>query len=283
MASKVVAKRAPAPGAPANAAAAQPHEGAPGKGQEFRAGMRATLPLVVGAIPFGIIFGAVAVNSGLSVWATAGMSAFVFAGSSQFVAVGMVASGAGLAVIVLTTFVVNLRHALYGATLAPHMRHLPQRWLLPLGFWMTDESFLIVINRYNQPDRAPYKHWYFLGSAVLMYLNWNLCTWIGIVAGQSIPNPQAWGLEVALPVTFIGMLVPSLRRRSLLLSALAAGAGALVFAGLPNRLGLIAAALLGVAVGVLASPWDAPEPAAPEPAAPEAAPGAAGALPGEAA
>jgi 4-azaleucine resistance transporter AzlC len=228
----------------------------PTRAQEMRAGALATIPLELAAIPFGIIFGAVAVNSGLSGWAAAGMSAFVFAGSAQFIAAGMVASGAGVLVIVFTTFVVNLRHALYSATLAPHMRHLGQRWLAPLGFWLTDESFVVVIERYNRPDATPYKHWFFLGSAITMYLNWQTWTWVGILAGKSIPNPQAWGLEFALPVSFIGMLIPGLRSRSMVLCALAAGAGALVFAGLPNQLGLIVAALLGVGVGVVASRFD---------------------------
>ncbi|MEZ4613192.1 MAG: AzlC family ABC transporter permease [Caldilineaceae bacterium] len=215
--------------------------------------MRATFPLVVGAIPFGIIFGAVAVNSGLSAAAAQAMSLFVFAGSAQFIGAGLVAGGAGLAVIIVTTFVVNLRHALYSVSLAPHMKHLPQRWLLPLGFWLTDESFVVVIDRYAQQDRSPFKHWFFFGSAVFMYLNWQLCTFIGIRAGQAIPDPQSWGLEFALPVTFIGMLVPALRSRPVLLSALVAGAAALLLHGLPNQLGLMAAALLGVGAGVLAS------------------------------
>ncbi|MCS6825604.1 MAG: AzlC family ABC transporter permease, partial [Caldilinea sp.] len=83
---------------------------------EFWRGVRATFPLVVGAIPFGIIFGALAVNSGLSATAAAAMSAFVFAGSSQFIAAGLVGGGAGVLLIVMTTFVVNLRHALYSVT-----------------------------------------------------------------------------------------------------------------------------------------------------------------------
>lgn len=218
---------------------------------ECWAGARATFPLVVGAIPFGLIFGAVAVNSGLSTWATAAMSAFVFAGSSQFVAAGLVASGAGLAIIVLTTFVVNLRHSLYSVTLAPYMKHLPQRWLLLLGFTLTDETFLVVVDRYGRPDSSPYKHWYHLGSAAFMYLNWQLWTWIGIAAGQALPDPASWGLDFALVVTFIGMLVPGLRTRPLVAAALAAGAVSLLAAGLPNRLGLIAATLCGVAAGVL--------------------------------
>ena len=219
---------------------------------EFWHGCRATLPLVVGAIPFGIIFGALAVNSGLSAGAAAAMSAFVFAGSSQFIAAGLFGSGAGILIIVLTTFVVNLRHSLYSITLAPHMKHLPQRWLAPLGFWLTDESFLVVIERYRQPDASPYKHWFFLGSALFMYVNWNLCTWIGIIAGQTLPNPASWGLDFALVVTFIGMVAPGLRNRPVAASVLVGGLAAILLAGLPNRLGLIVAALAGVVAGMLA-------------------------------
>ncbi len=222
-----------------------------GRITELWRGVRATFPLVVGAIPFGIIFGAVAISSGLSAQATMAMSLFVFAGSAQFVAAGLVAAGAGVAIIVLTTFVVNLRHALYAASLAPHMKELPQRWLLPLGFWLTDESYLVVIDRYTQEDASPYKHWFYLGSALFMYLNWQLCTFIGIRAGQAIPNPESWGLEFALPVTFIGMLVPMLKDRPIIACVTVAAAAAVLFSGLPNQLGLIVASLLGVAAGSL--------------------------------
>src|SRR5512141_2115262 len=95
---------------------------------EFWGGVRDTFPLVVGAIPFGIIFGALAVTSGITPGAALAMSAIVFAGSSQFIAAGLVASGTPILVIILTTLVVNLRHALYAASLGPHMKHLPQRW-----------------------------------------------------------------------------------------------------------------------------------------------------------
>lgn len=219
---------------------------------EFWRGFQATLPLVVGATPFGIIFGALAVNSGLNASAAAAMSAFVFAGSSQFIAAGLFGGSAGLGIIVLTTFVVNLRHSLYSVTLAPHMKHLPQRWLVPLAFWLTDESFLVVAERYRQPDASPYKHWFFLGSAVFMYVNWNLWTWVGLYAGQTLPNPAGWGLDFALIVTFIGMVAPGLRSRPVAASVLTAGVAAILLAGLPNRLGMIAAALAGVTAGMLA-------------------------------
>ena len=231
----------------------------PTRGGEFWAGVRDTLPLVVGAIPFGIIFGAVASTSGLSATGTLAMSIFVFAGSAQFIAANLILSGTSAAIIILTTFVVNLRHTLYAATLAPHMKNLPQRWLLPLGFWLTDESFVVTISRYTQPDPSPYKHWYFLGSELFMYSNWILCTLIGVVAGEKIQNPQSWGLDFAMIVTFIGITVPIVRSRPALVAVIVAGVVAVLTNSLPNKLGLIIAALLGVAAGVIAeSLWPDP-------------------------
>jgi 4-azaleucine resistance transporter AzlC len=218
---------------------------------EFWAGFKDTFPLVVGGIPFGIIFGALAVTSGLSEGGAAAMSAFVFAGSAQFIAAGLVASGVSVGFIVLTTFVVNLRHLLYSATLAPHMTHLPQRWLAPLAFWLTDESFVVVVSRYAKNDDSPFKHWYFLGSAIFMYVNWQLCTYIGIWTGRSIPNPANWGLDFAMIVTFIGMLVPFVRKKPALVAALAAGSVAIGLNFLPNKLGLMAAALAGIGAGMI--------------------------------
>jgi len=220
--------------------------------REFLSGVGDTVPLIIGAIPFGIIFGALAVTSGLSPVAAIGMSLFVFAGSSQFIGVNLFAAGAAFPVIILTTFVVNLRHALYAATLAPHVRHLPQRWLVPLGYWLTDETFVIVAKRYDEDDDATHKHWYYLGSALSMYLNWQVCTLIGIVAGGSIENPGRWGLDFAMIVTFTGMIIPAIKTRPALVSVVVAAATAVIANPLPNKLGLIVAALCGVAAGVIA-------------------------------
>ena len=224
----------------------------PTRREEFLGGMKATIPLVLGAIPFGIIFGAVGVTSGVSPAGVMGMSLFVFAGSAQFIGVGMVASGVGIGIIVLTTFIVNLRHGLYSASLSPYVRHLSQKWLLPLGFWLTDESYAVVIRRYQQADDAPNKHWFFLGSTVLMYCNWQLCTLIGILAGQRIPDARGWGLDFAMLVTFIGIVVPIIVNRPLLLCALVAGGSAVVFNGLPNQMGLMVGSLLGIVAGYIA-------------------------------
>jgi len=219
--------------------------------EEFFAGARAIVPLVVGATPFGLLFGTLAISVGLSAWATMGLSLIVFAGSSQFVAAGLVGQGASIGIIVLTTFVVNLRHALYSASLGPYFRHLSHRWLAPMAFLLTDESYAAVISRFERADGSPNKHWFYIGGALLMYVNWQLWTVIGIVAGQRIKGAGDLGLEFAMVVTFIGIVVPLLRTMPMLVCALVAGASALLFHSLPHQLGLIAGALCGIVAGLI--------------------------------
>ena len=220
------------------------------RSQEFTQGARDMLPMLLGAIPFGIIFGSLAGAAGLSVWQTLGMSLRVFAGSAQFIALSLLGAGVGLAVLLLTTAVVNLRHALYSASLQPFVRHLPARWRVPLAFWLTDEAYAVVQHRYAELDASPNKHWYFLGAALAMYVNWQLCTLVGVIFGQNVPNLGAWGLDFAMLATFIGIVVPMLRNRPQVAAALSAAAVALVCHELPYKLGLLAAAFSGIVVGV---------------------------------
>ncbi len=207
--------------------------------------------MLVGAAPFGLIFGTLAGPAGLSPLATLTMSLFVFAGSSQFIAMTLVGGGASMAVIIMTTFIVNLRHALYSASLLPHVRQLGQRWRLPLAFWLTDETYAVVQHRYGAADASPYKHWYYLGSCLAMYVNWAGWTLAGLLLGHAIPGVQGLGLEFAMAATFTGMVVPLLRQRPMLAAALAAGLVALWAHSLPYKLGLMLAALAGVITGLL--------------------------------
>lgn len=220
------------------------------RSQEFWHGCRDILPLIVGAIPFGIIFGTLSIGAGLSTWQTIGMSALVFAGSAQFIAITLITGGVGAAVVLLTTFVVNLRHALYSAALQPFVRHLSSRWRVPLAFWLTDEAFAVIQHRYASDDDSPHKHWFFLGAALTMYLSWQLATLAGIAFGQAVPNVASWGLDFAMIATFVGIAVPMMRTRPQVASALVAAVVALLTWELPYKLGLIAAALAGIVVGV---------------------------------
>lgn len=221
--------------------------------REFVRGGKDTIPMMIGAVPFGIIFGALAISGERALTPTAamGMSLIVFAGSAQFIALGLLAQGIGLPLIVFTTFIVNLRHALYAASLAPFMRNLGQRWLAPLGFLLTDETYAVVIRRFHSDGQFRRSQWYYLGSALPFYANWQLCTLVGIVAGTQVGDAASWGLDFAMTVTFIGIVVPLVKTRPMLACALAAGATSLATYTLPNRLGLLIGGLAGIAVGLL--------------------------------
>ena len=221
----------------------------------FLAGARDTIPMLVGAAPFGLIFGTLAIATGLPVWLTLGLSALVFAGSSQFVAVSLIGSGAALPVIWLTTFIVNLRHALYSATLLPYARALPARWRWALAFWLTDETFAVVENQLRHHANLQDGARYWLGSSLAMYLNWQIWTLAGVLLGQSVPGLATLGLDFAMVATFAAIVALQLRERPVLFAAVVAGTVALLARELPYKLGLMLAAVAGVCAGMLAEAW----------------------------
>jgi 4-azaleucine resistance transporter AzlC len=196
-----------------------------------------------------------AIASGLPVWLTLGLSALVFAGSSQFVAVSLIGSGAALPVIWLTTFVVNLRHGLYSATLLPYARALPARWRWALAFWLTDETFAVVENQLRHRASLNDGAHYWLGSSLAMYFNWQLWTIAGVLLGQSVPGLATWGLDFAMVATFAAIVGLQLRERPVLFAAFVAGTTALLARALPYKLGLMLAAVAGVGAGMLAEAW----------------------------
>lgn len=216
---------------------------------EMLAGAKATLPLIVGAIPFGVIFGTLAEPSGLSAIGALAMSIVVFAGSGQFIALGLLAAGAAIPVIIATTFVVNLRHLLYAANLVPKVHHLPHRWRIMMAFGLTDETFAAVSSRYQVEDVRD-AHWFYLGSWLAMYSNWVFCTGIGIALGELFPDMMNWGLDFAMSVTFIGMVIPYLKSKPMWAAVIVAGVMAIATVSMPHKLGLLVAALCGIAVGL---------------------------------
>jgi 4-azaleucine resistance transporter AzlC len=225
--------------------------------QEFFAGARATLPLIIGAIPFGIIFGVISLAAGMSWWATQAMSAFVFAGASQFIAANLLAHATPHPFIVLTTFIVNLRHALYGASVADYLRGLSPLWRAALAFQLTDESYATSIVHYRDASHDnENKHWYFLGSNLSMYLTWQIDTAAGYWIGNALGDPRALGFDFVSTIVFIAILIPQLKSRATLMAAIVAGAIAIVAIGLPNKLGLIVAMLLGIVAGMVAENWN---------------------------
>jgi 4-azaleucine resistance transporter AzlC len=219
------------------------------RSKHFWAGVRAEIPLMIGGIPFGLIYGALALDAGLSPAASQMMSSLVFAGSAQFIASQLVHDSAPGFVIVLTIAVVNLRHMLYSASLAPYVASLPTRWKVLLSYLLTDEAYAPTILHYEKEGITPHAHWFWLGAGLALWIDWQITTAVGIFLGAAIP--ESWSLEFALPLTFIAMLIPVLRDRPAIAAALSAGAVALIAFSLPYQLGLILAALVGILVGTL--------------------------------
>ncbi len=229
------------------------------KRREFLSGIRDELPILLGVTPFGMIYGVLALGAGLTPLVAQAMSAIVFAGSSQFLAVKLIGTGAPPVVVVITAFIVNLRHALYSASVAPHIKRLSPLWKGLLAYLLTDEAYAVAITRYNVPyplspnpsgdgmeDRG--QHWYFLGAGLALWTCWQASTAVGIFLGTQVP--ASWSLDFTLALTFIALVVPALKDRPAAAAALSAGVVAILAYGLPYKLGLIAAALVGIVVGM---------------------------------
>ena len=217
--------------------------------KNFWAGVRAEIPLLIGVFPFGLIYGVLALGSGLSVSAAQMMSSIVFAGSSQFITSQLVHESAPGIVLILTIAVVNLRHMLYSASLAPYLSSLSMRWKVLLSYFLTDEAYAPSIIQYEEQGRTPFSHWFVLGAGFSLWFIWQISTAIGIFLGSAIP--ESWSLDFALPLTFIAMVMPVLKNRPSILAALSAGMVALLAYSLPYKLGLILAALIGIVVGTI--------------------------------
>jgi 4-azaleucine resistance transporter AzlC len=216
--------------------------------KDFRRGLLATLPLAPGVVAFGLLYGMMARQLGFSPGEAWAMSLIVHAGSAQFTALGMWES-VGAAPIILTTLVVNLRHMLMGASVAPYLRGLSPQWRALLALWMSDESYALAIAEY---ERGRGSHGYFLGANVGIYLAWPASGLLGVLLGAAIPDPGQYGLDLVFPLGFLGLLTAFLKDRIGVAVALAAGGLALLGTFLlPGEWTLIVAGLLGSGLGLL--------------------------------
>lgn len=216
--------------------------------QEFWNGIRAELPILLGVVPFGMIYGVLALSAGMDPGAAQAMSAVVFAGSSQFIAAQLFGAGTPAVVIILTIAIVNLRHALYSASVAPYVQHLPLRWKLLLGYLLTDEAYAVTISHYKEDGALKQKHWYYLAAGLTLWGGWQASTAVGIFLGAQIP--PGWSLDFTLALTFIALVAPLLKDRASIVAALTGGISALLFAGLPLKLGLVVASIAGILLGL---------------------------------
>ena len=216
--------------------------------KEYVQGVRDSLPVMLGVIPFGITCGVMGLTAGLTPLETVAMSMLVFAGAAQFISITMLGAGiTSWGLIVFTTLLINLRHLLMGASLAQQLLRLPLARQLLITFALTDEAYAITTNKMAT---AGYSAGHQLGSSWALYFTWVTSTIAGVLVGSYIPDPLAWGLDFAMPATFLAMLMPRLTNpvsiAVCLVAAVTAVAGAAL---LPGKWYIIAACLAASITG----------------------------------
>lgn len=214
---------------------------------ELRAGAATIAPVLLGVVPFGLAAGAVTVEAGYGVPETLGHSLLIFAGASQIAAVSLLGDGAGVAVVVLTVLVINLRMLMYAASLAPHLAEVSMGRRLVGAYLLTDQAFAVSVDRFHRPATPDQRFWFYLGAAVTLWAPWQVSTVAGAVLGAAIPEGVPLGF--AVPLMFVALLVPTISDRPTLVAASTSAVVATAGAPLPSNLGMLLGAVVGIGVG----------------------------------
>ncbi len=213
------------------------------------------LPFILVLLPFGMLFGVVASDAGLDLPQVMGFTVLVLAGASQFTAVQLMSDHAPALVVIVSAIAVNLRLAMYSASLVPWLGAAPARDRAWLAYVLVDQNYALAIQHYEAHPKLSVRQRvaYFGGTVFATCVPWFCATLLGIWVGNAIP--ESWALDFAMPITFIALIAPMLRSLPHMAAALVAVVGSLVFAFLPSGLGLFVAAPLAMATGAGVEAW----------------------------
>lgn len=213
-------------------------------------GAREVLPIVLGYVPIGFAYGVLGITAGLPIWAIVAMSVVVYAGSAQFMAVSLFSQGASAATLVVTTFLVNLRHLLYSSALSPRLERMSRGRLAWLAAELTDESFVIAARAANlRGGRLPFA--FVAGLNGTAQLSWVAGSALGAFAGSKVGDPTRFGVDYALVAMFLGLLALQVHHRREVIVAAVGGSVSLVLHLLGvGTTGVIVATLFASAVGM---------------------------------
>ncbi len=216
-----------------------------------RDGMRDALAVIAAYIPFGLALGATLASTSVDPIVAWSSSFLVFAGAAQLVAVQLLDDGALPVIVVLTALVVNSRHLLYSASLAVHTRGWSRGWRAGGAYFLADPVYALAIARFEGRERegGAARLRYYVAMALTCWVGWLLLTAAGILLGGLLPATLP--LELAAPLTFLLLLIPTLKSRATWAAAVAAGGTATLAAPLPLGLGLLLAAAVGMAAGAI--------------------------------
>lgn len=215
----------------------------------FWKGVRDSTPFMLVAGPFGVLFGVLATEAGLNLIETMTFTMTVFAGAAQFTALQLMLDHTPTLIVLVSALAVNLRCAMYSASLTPFLGAAPLWQRAIAAFFIVDQSYALSIAQYetNRDMPVSQRMRYFAGTNFLIAPFWCSATWLGAVVGAQIP--QSWALDFALPIAFLAMVMPMLRTPAHIVAALVSVTTALLAAGLPYNLGLIVAGFLGMVAG----------------------------------
>uniref|UniRef100_UPI00403EC458 AzlC family ABC transporter permease n=1 Tax=Paenibacillus sp. FSL W8-0194 TaxID=2921711 RepID=UPI00403EC458 len=224
----------------------------------FYQGVKDCIPTLLGYLSIGFAAGVVGKTSGLSLLEITLMSTMIYAGSAQFIMAGMIASHGSVTAIILTVFIVNLRHLLLSAAVSPYFRHLTSLKTMLIGTLLTDETFGVAMNK--AMNRTSLDEKWMHGLNVTAYLNWIIATIAGAFFGQWITEPEKFGLDFALTGMFIGLLVLQMVSRKKILKDLmvAVCAVGLVIGSsyfLTGSMAVIAATVIAATLGMAVEKW----------------------------
>lgn len=228
---------------------------------EFLEGVKVGIPVAVGYIPIAVAFGLLARSSDIPNYVTMLMSFLIYAGASQFIGINLLALGVSYSEIVMTTFILNLRHFLMTATLSQKIDgEVSKKWRALLAFGVTDETFSVGVLRSDQKMSK----YFIFGLNTIAFFSWNIGTWIGLFFAPSLPEVIKASMGIALYAMFIGLLVPNIRksRAVLLISCMAIVINSLfhwlpIFAEFSKGWGIIAATIVSAAIGAYIYPEEA--------------------------
>jgi 4-azaleucine resistance transporter AzlC len=212
------------------------------------------LPFSLAVLPWGLLVGSLAIQRGFTPLEAQLTSTLVFSGAAQLVAIELISENASLLTLMLTTFIISSRHFLYGLSMRDRLKTLPTIQRLVAGYTLTDQSF--VLNNHAKSFSSPLHITYGLAAAVSFGIAWNIWTFIGIVAGSYLPDLTNIGLDFAIAVTFIALVIPGIKTRSTVVAVVVAGVLSVVLELAQFNLALITAGLSGMAAGYWASFYD---------------------------
>ena len=215
----------------------------------FWKGVRDSTPFMLVAGPFGMLFGVLASEAGLKVVEAMTFSLTVFAGSAQFTALQLMQENVPTVIVLISALAVNLRVAMYSASLTPYLGAAPLWQRACAAYLMVDQSYALSIVQFEtEPEMTIQQRMaYFFGTNAVIAPLWYAATLTGAILGSQVPESLA--LDFVLPITFLALVAPMMRSGAHVVAALVAIITALLAAGLPYNLGLIVAGVLGMMAG----------------------------------